>query len=457
MKIQRPRRLLFRVYLFGLGLLMLTAVTLGVLGQRLLKPLMREQVQTFAGWVLPGVCAEVRDPPARRFAAERLRREVRAELAMYYPSGTLLLTNHEQPPPPPPPAVRPLLDRGRIVGRPKELLFWSSCTDTNGAAFDLSLRLPAPRPPSAMSATLLIAAALALIALLAIPMARSLARPIESLVAAARALGRGDLTVRLRSGRQDEVGDLARAFDEMAERIGQLRHAEQELLANISHELRTPLARVRVAIDLAEEGDLTRARRCLSEIARDVEELERLLGNLLLTARTDLLAHVPTNGVPPLQAQRLATYELLLDTRERFTATHPDRTLHFETTDALPELYGDQALLRRALDNLLENATKYSDDPIELRATACGERLRIVIRDFGIGIDPADLPHLATPFFRTDRSRARGTGGVGLGLALAKRIASAHGGELTIESEPGCGTTARMELPAIPTKQAVEI
>jgi signal transduction histidine kinase len=438
-----------RVYLFGLALLILTALTLGGLGRVLMTPLLREQVQTFAGWVLTGVCAQVRDPAARLGAAQRLRTEVHAELALYQRSGTLFLKNVTPPPPPPTPGDRLLLERGQISGRPQELLFWNACTDADGKTFDIALRLPAPRLPSAGSALLLLGAALMMLAALAIPMARSLARPIEALAAAARALGNGNLTVRLRSQRRDEVGDLARAFDEMAERIGQLRRAEHELLANISHELRTPLARVRVATELAAEGDLTRARRCLAEIVRDVEELEKLLADVLLAARTDQLARTIGGGVPPLRSHRLAAQGLLEATVERFGVTHPERLVRFQAAAELPPLCGDPELLRRALDNLLDNAVKYSDDAIELLVSVAEDRLHIAVRDWGIGIDAADLPRLAMPFFRTDRSRARGTGGVGLGLALARRIVEAHGGQLTIESVPGRGTTVLVNLPAM--------
>ena len=98
---------------------------------------------------------------------------------------------------------------------------------------------------------------------------------------------------------------------------------------------------------------------------------------------------------------------------------------------------------------MLDNAVKYSDEAITLRVSVQADRLRIAVRDHGIGIDVADLPRLAMPFFRTDRSRARGTGGVGLGLALARRIVEAHGGHLTVESVPGSGTTVALDLPAL--------
>jgi signal transduction histidine kinase len=117
-------------------------------------------------------------------------------------------------------------------------------------------------------------------------------------------------------------------------------------------------------------------------------------------------------------------------------------------------------LLRRAIDNLLDNAGKYSEpgSTVRLLARATADGLQVEVADEGMGIDASDMPHLFTPFFRSDRSRARKTGGVGLGLALARRIVMAHGGSLTLESQPGVGTTARITLPsARDAEQAAEL
>jgi signal transduction histidine kinase len=237
----------------------------------------------------------------------------------------------------------------------------------------------------------------------------------------------------------------------MAERLERLLRQEKELLANVSHELRTPLSRIRVALDLAAEGDLDRAHRYLGEIAQDLSEVERLVEDILTAARLDLAMGRPGAEVP-LRREPLPGAELVRRAAERFRAAHPGRTLEVSADGTLPVLDADAALLRRALDNLLDNAAKYSDlgEPVTLSARAEGGALVLEVRDRGIGIDPADLPRLFTPFFRTDRSRARGTGGVGLGLALAKRIAEAHGGTIAVESGAGAGTAVRLRVPAAP-------
>ena len=235
----------------------------------------------------------------------------------------------------------------------------------------------------------------------------------------------------------------------MAERLERLVRSEKELLANVSHELRTPLARIRVAVDLAAEGDLERAHRYLGEMAADVGELGRLVEDILTAARLDLAAGKSASAELPLRREPVDASELLARAADRFRAAHPGRRLELDAAGPLPGLEADPALLRRVLENLLDNAHKYSDpgEPIELAARAEGGSLVVEVRDRGIGIDAADLPRLFTPFFRTDRSRARGTGGVGLGLALARRIVEAHGGRIAAESAPGKGTAVRFSVP----------
>jgi signal transduction histidine kinase len=141
--------------------------------------------------------------------------------------------------------------------------------------------------------------------------------------------------------------------------------------------------------------------------------------------------------------------ELVESAARRFREAWPERPLRAEIPDGLPVIDADPVLLRRVLDNLLDNARKYSEQekPITLRAAAQNGDLRVEVEDEGIGLGEDDLRQLFTPFFRTDRSRARGTGGVGLGLALARRIVEAHGGSLAAYSAPGKGSTFTLTLP----------
>jgi two-component system, OmpR family, sensor kinase len=200
-----------------------------------------------------------------------------------------------------------------------------------------------------------------------------------------------------------------------------------------------------VALELAAEGDQARAHRYLSEIGTDLTELEGMVEDVLTAARLDQGA-----GELPLRRQPVDLAALLGEAAARFRELRPGRALQLRAEGLPGPLDADPALLRRAIDNLLDNAAKYSGEgaPVELSARADGPSIAIEVRDHGMGIDAADLPRLFTPFFRTDRSRARGTGGVGLGLALVRRIVEAHGGSVEVASVPDRGTTVSVRLPA---------
>ena len=281
--------------------------------------------------------------------------------------------------------------------------------------------------------------------------ARWIARPLSRLSLVARSLGQGDLRARSELTRNDEVGEVARAFDEMAERIQRLLQAEKELLANVAHELRTPLARIRVALEIAGEGDAETARASLSEIAVDLSELEALINDVLTAARFELVdGAAPSSGFA-LHLQEIAPHTVAERSAELFRGRHPNRPFSSHFGAGLGVIDADPMLLRRVLDNLLENAHKYSPEPaseISLTVSEQGKRACFEVRDHGMGISSEDLPRVFTAFFRGERSRSRGTGGVGLGLTLAKRIVEAHGGTIELESAVGEGTTFRAFLPS---------
>ena len=307
------------------------------------------------------------------------------------------------------------------------------------------------RPSSA--AFLIIGFVLVVVGVSSWLLARTLTRPLRTLSRAARELGAGQLDARAGLVQRDELGDVSQAFDEMAARVAALLRAERELLANVSHELRTPLARIKMALAYAAEGNADAARESFADITEDIDELERLVTDILTAARLEL-GDAAAAGIPPLRCERVEPADLLEHAASRFRAAHPDRALRVDVASALPPIEGDPVLLRRVVDNLLENAHAYSEraaDPVELVARAerreGGNGLAIDVVDRGVGIAPDDLARIFRPFFRADRSRTRATGGLGLGLTLAKRIVDAHGGRLELTSEVDQGTQARIWLP----------
>ncbi|QSQ21183.1 HAMP domain-containing histidine kinase [Pyxidicoccus parkwayensis] len=459
---RRPGRLLLRIYLVGLTQLVLVSGVLYLARSLVLERpfkhgFVRNVQYNVSEW------AQLRnDPEALQESLDRAARFLDAEVTVRDASGRLIATNMSQPTPPlnpdkvasltwpapgqgpgprpgaPPPGPFPVLtlpipEQGPVEGY-------------------VSISMRPPGPP-AENTTFIVAAVLVCTAITSLVFARTLAGPLQRLAQVARDFGAGKLDTRTGFRRRDELGEVAEAFDEMAGRITHLLRSQKELLANVSHELRTPLSRIRVALDLAAEGDADTAREMLTDITEDLSELERLVDDVLTAAKLDLSSEGSTAGAPPLRNERVDARALVDKAAGRFRTSRPTHTLVVSVDEHLPALDADPVLLRRVLDNLLDNAGKYSEPrtTVHLHARATGQGLQFEVVDQGIGIEAADLPRVGTPFFRTDRSRARKTGGVGLGLTLARRIVDAHGGTLTLESRPGEGTTARITLPAAPT------
>ena len=224
----------------------------------------------------------------------------------------------------------------------------------------------------------------------------------------------------------------------MADGIQAARRAEKELLANVSHELRTPLARIKVALELIDApGDGVRRR--LSGIGEEVDELDRLVADVLTASRLDLAA---------LPLRKVRTNLAALVEKARLRASALDPTLPIEVrVEATLAVDADEPLLSRALDNLLDNARKYADgSAVVVTATREGEEAIISVRDHGPGIPENDLPRVFEPFFRGEGAPGLAAG-FGLGLALARRVAEAHGGAARAENAEGGGARLELRLP----------
>jgi signal transduction histidine kinase len=279
--------------------------------------------------------------------------------------------------------------------------------------------------------------------------------PIELLTEASRRFGAGELSTRVRlpawwRGRRrhrhrrgpfDELLELGETWNDMAARIEALVHGQRELLANVSHELRSPLARVRVALELLPRTPATEAR--FAEVVGDLEELDRLIGDVLTTARLE-------GGAAPLRREPVALGPLLEGLRAR--AEHDPATVGREVRVAGDGVVqADPALLRRALWNLIENAARYGAPPILLEAERRGDGWALRVSDAGPGVPEADRARVLEPFVRLDEARTPGAGerrGVGLGLTIARQIARAHGGDLTLDAgSAGRGLRATVTIP----------
>jgi len=447
-------RLFWRVYLHGITLLLAVGVAVAILGVIAgSTPPWKEYTERLSAYLSADQAALLRQPEALAQALERERMLLEVEASVYRVDGTLAASNVQPPLPPLEADEVAELSGGpiRVSSRPLSgaVPIYSG---TEVVAYAVGR---ASQRPHFARGLMLLAVVLVALALGSVPFVHGIVSPLEKLTATVRRFGEGDLSVRTGLRRRDEVGQLAKAFDEMATRIEALLRSEKELLANVSHELRTPLARIRVALGIAAEGDATVIQSYLAEIGTDLDELERLVDDVLTAARLELAAGRESGGRPPVRRELIAAREGAKAAASRFRALHPGRELKVSLSDDEAVVQADPTLLRRALDNLLNNAAKYSEKtlPVELSAEVKNGRWLVAVRDHGIGISAEDLPRLFTPFFRTDRSRARGTGGVGLGLVLARRIVEAHGGRLTAESQEGQGSVFRIEVPLEPAAQ----
>jgi two-component system, OmpR family, sensor kinase len=436
--------LLWRMYLLGL-VQIATFVTVIILLIRSTVPNFERQANTFGEDVARAFALTIGTPSEQRDRS-LLRAAGPIPIAVFDASNTLLLAEGQRtlsPVVPNDEALRDYTHFGRAGPLANTMGGTVPVKLADGRKVYAVYALPGPTPPSISKGVLFALAALLLVGLASFLAARTLSQPLTLLSRAARKVGDGHFETRVNLNRNDELGEVGRAFDEMTARVERWIHTERELMANVSHELRTPLSRIRVAVEMAEEGDLEQSRRSLATVGEDLRELDELIENLLTAGRLDLAKERHVQNF-----SRLSMTALLEQTLFRFRQAHPTRTLQQELPDDGPFLNGDAALLKRAINNLLANAHHYSEpgEEISVRGSQVGDTFVLQISDKGVGISAADLPRLFTPFFRADSSRNRQTGGVGLGLLLTKRIVEAHQGEISVESQVGMGTVVTVKL-----------
>lgn len=267
-----------------------------------------------------------------------------------------------------------------------------------------------------------------------------LTHPVRQLQRAVERFGRGDLSARAAPRRHDELGDLGRTFDRMADRIQTLMAAERRLLLDISHELRSPLARLRVAVELARSGQDREA--ALNRIDKEAERLNALVAGLLQVTRAE--------GDPAsLHRQPVRLDQLLRELVSDASLEAQARASEVRLADTQPvTVEGDAELLRRAVENVMRNAIRYTPaaTAVEVSLEAASGRAVVRIRDYGPGVPEQALPHIFDAFYRVETDRGRASGGAGLGLSIARRAVELHKGAIRARNaQPGL--LVEIELP----------
>lgn len=270
-------------------------------------------------------------------------------------------------------------------------------------------------------------------------LAYHLTTPLRQLQKAVERFGQGDFSARAASPRQDELGQLARTFDRMAERIQTLLTAEHRLLQDISHELRSPLARLSVAVELARSGEDREA--ALNRIQKEADRLNTLVTGLLQVTRAE--GDPAAMGREPVRLDELAA-ELVEDASIEAAAGGSSLALRAEPVT----VRGDAELLRRAVENIIRNAVRYApaETAVEVHVRRENSHAVVAVRDFGPGVPEEALPRIFDAFYRVESDRGRSTGGAGLGLSIARRAVELHRGKLTARNaQPGL--LVEMRLP----------
>ena len=274
---------------------------------------------------------------------------------------------------------------------------------------------------------------------------RRIVGPVGRLRAAASTLADGDLSVRVPEDGAEELASLSAAFNQMATRLEQQEQRKRDLTNDIAHELRTPMTNLRCHLEALADGVVALDRAALATLTEDVRHLEQLVSDLGVLAQAD--AQELRLAPEPVEVAA-AVDHVVRDATPRLAEA--GLTLRLDIAASLRQAFVDPVRLTQILMNLIENAIAHTPAGGSVTVRACEDDawVRLDVADTGEGIEARHLPHVFDRFYRADPSRSRRTGGAGLGLAIARQLATASGGRISVASEPGRGATFSVWLPA---------
>jgi signal transduction histidine kinase len=299
---------------------------------------------------------------------------------------------------------------------------------------------------ASVNRAVLLAAVVASLAavLLTLGLSRRILGPIEALTAAARRMEKGDLSQRVEVQSRDEIGELARAFNAMADGLAHLEKLRHNMVTDVSHELRTPLSNIRGYLEALRDGVIEPNPEITDSLYEEAMLLNRLVNDLQELSLAEA-------GQLRLERRAVAPADVVNRALEaaRPRAEAKGIALQVDLPEDLPLVDADPQRVGQVLGNLLSNGLTYtpSGGGIVVGARARESEVEISVRDTGAGIPAEDIPYVFERFYRADKSRSRATGGAGLGLAIARQLVEAHGGRIWVESTEGQGSTFTFALP----------
>ena len=277
-------------------------------------------------------------------------------------------------------------------------------------------------------------------------LARKALQPVTEIIKLAQRIGAENLSERLNiSVSHDEIGMLATTINGMFERLEDSFRQIKQFTADASHELKTPLTILKGEMEIAlrSKGDMEHMREALISSLEEIDRMSSIVMNLLDLAKMDV-----EKGALPMGP--VSIDKVLAERFEYFRRPAADKSIELVLTRSVPAVVkGDPVRLSQLLSNLIDNAVKYTGrgGRVELLLDIEGADAVIRVKDTGMGIPAADIPYIFDRFYRVNQARSGGEGGAGLGLSICREIALAHGGAITVESEPGFGTTFTATLP----------
>ena len=326
----------------------------------------------------------------------------------------------------------PISDRNEVMG----VVLASSSIDDLLQDVNLTLRRVA----------LLSGIGLLFTGMVAFLFAQVIASPIEKMIQLVRSFSRGNFGVSIKIEANDEIGQLAESFNDMASKINQVDEQRRKFVSNVSHELRTPLTSMKIISETLlhqPSWDESVYREFMQDIDGEVSRLNRIVDSLLYLVdleRDELVLETQITYLNYVVQNVVRNLKPLAD----------QKNIHIEVEerDRL-QFHMDQGKIQQCLINLVSNAIKYTPENGKIRISVFRETTDacVTIADTGIGIPEKDLNHIFDRFYRVDRARARTTGGSGLGLSIAKQIVTLHGGDIQVSSVINTGSTFTVRLP----------